>query len=320
MKLDLRLTKDFKYLILIFVLGLICVRIFNVFVYPSYEILSAVLILGVCVVGLALIWIDEVMGREAVERLNLELKAKEAEIIQSEKLAAVGRLAGGVAHELNNPLTGIVGSAELLLRRVEKENRDKDCSACFKFMEVVEKEGRRCQDLARNLLQFSRKKKGKMKPVRINEVLENTFKILAYNLNLPGAPIKLVKNFAAKDSPEENFPLVLADPDQLEQVIMNLVLNARDAMPQGGTLTITTRALEKKVYIDITDTGTGIPEEIKAKIFEPLFTTKGEGKGTGLGLSVSRDIISHHGGEIYFKTRPGEGTTFTVVLPAYEQQ
>lgn len=312
MKLELKLTKDLKYLILIFVLGLICVRIFNVFVYPSYEILSAVIILGVCVIGLALIWIDEVMGREAVEQLNLELKAREAEIIQSEKLAAVGKLAGGVAHELNNPLTGIVGSAELLLRRAEKENRAKDCSACFKFMEVVEKEGRRCQGLARNLLQFSRKKKGEMKPVSINEVLESTFNILAYNLNLPGAPIKLVKNL------EANLPLVLADADQLEQVIMNLVLNARDAMPGGGTLTITTRALEKKVYIDITDTGTGIPEEIKAKMFEPLFTTKGEGKGTGLGLSVSRDIISHHNGEINFKTRPGDGTTFTVVLPVYE--
>jgi len=276
----------FKYIILLFVFGLISIRLFNIFVYPSFEILSALIILGVCMVGLILVWIDEVLGRQNLEEVNLELKTKQAELIQSEKMAAMGRLAGGVAHELNNPLTGIVGSVELLLLRLKKSGSD--CSKCFSILETVKKEGTRCQDLAKNLLRFSRKKKAKMIPVDVNQVMEDTFKIVAFQLSRPGAPVKLIKNFAS------TLPLVLADPDQLEQVIMNLVINGRDAMPEGGTLTITTRVHDGRVSIDFSDTGTGIPEELKPRIFEPLFTTKGEGKGTGLGLSITRDIMTAH--------------------------
>ena len=298
----------FKYIILIFIFGLLSVRLFNSFVYPSFEILSAVIILGVCLVALILVWIDEVFGRQNLEEMNLELEAKQAELIQSEKMAALGRLAGGVAHELNNPLTGIVGSVELLFRHSKKSKKD-DCSGCLRTREIIKKEGARCQDLAKNLLQFSRKKKANMKPAAVNEVIEDTFKILTYQMYQPGATIKVIKNLAP------DLPLVLADPDQLEQVIINLVINSRDAMPEGGTLTITTRAREGKVYLDVGDTGTGIPEDKKLKVFEPLFTTKGERKGTGLGLSVTRDIITAHKGDIFFTSKPGEGTTFTVVLP-----
>ena len=300
----------FKYIILFFVFGLIFIRLFNIFVYPSFEILSALIILGVCLVGLILVWIDEVLGRQNLEEVNLELKTKQAELIQSEKMAAMGRLAGGVAHELNNPLTGIVGSVELLLLRLKKS--ESDCGKCFSILETVKKEGVRCQDLAKNLLHFSRKKKAKMKQVDVNQVIEDTFKIVAFQLSQPGAPVKVIKNFAT------TLPSVLADSDQLEQVIMNLVINGRDAMPEGGTLTITTRAHDGRVSIDFSDTGTGIPEELKSRIFEPLFSTKGEGKGTGLGLSITRDIIIAHKGEISLKSKPGEGTTFTIVLPAYE--
>lgn len=302
-------TKDLKYIILILVFGLIFVRLFNVFVYPSFEILSAVLILGVCLIGLILVWIDEAVGRANLEEMHRELKAKQAELIQSEKLAALGRLAGGVAHELKNPLTGIVGNAELMLRRLDK---DKNHNECIHVLETVKKEGNRCQDLAKNLLQFSRQKKGKMKLASVNQILEDALKILSYHLYQAGAPIKLVKNLAP------GLPMVLADADQIEQVIVNLVINSRDAMPKGGTLTLTTSRRNGKVAIDISDTGIGIPDDLKSRIFEPLFTTKAEGKGTGLGLSVSRDIIQNHNGEIYFKSKPGEGTTFTIVLPAYE--
>jgi two-component system NtrC family sensor kinase len=307
----LKRSNYFKYLILVFVFGLIVVRLFNIFVYPSFEILSVVLILGVCLIGLILVWIDEVLGRENLEEMHQELKVKQTQLIQSEKLAALGRLAGGVAHELKNPLTGIVGCVELLLRRLEKGKGD--CSGCLRTMETVEKEGRRCQALAKNLLQFSRKKKGEMKPVAINQVIEDTFNILTHHLSQPGAPIKTVKNLG------ESLPRVLADPDQIEQVIMNLVINSRDAMPKGGTITITTTSREGNVRIELSDTGTGIPEEEQSRIFEPLYTTKGEGKGTGLGLSVSRDIVLNHGGEIYLKSKIGEGTIFTIILPCIEE-
>ncbi len=299
-----------KYIILLFVFGLISLRLFNIFVYPSFEILSALVILGGCLAGLILVWIDDVLGRQNLEEVNLELKTKQAELIQSEKMAAMGRLAGGIAHELNNPLAGIVGSVELLLLRLKK-SRMGDCSEYFSILETVKKEGSRCQDLAKNLLRFSHKKKAKMIPVDVNQVIEDTFKIVAFQLSRPGAPVKLIKNFASL------LPLVLADPDQLEQVIMNMVINGRDAMPEGGTLTITTRVHDGRVCLDFSDTGTGIPEELKSRIFEPLFTTKGEGKGTGLGLSITRDIITANKGEIFLKSKPGEGTTFTIVLPAY---
>lgn len=307
----LKKTYLFKYLIIFFVLGLISVRLFNVFVYPSYEILSGVLMLGACLAGLILVWVDEVIGRENLEEANREIMEKQAELVQSEKMAALGRLAGGVAHELKNPLTGIIGSAELIIRRLQKDKKD-DCGGCLNTFETVKKEGLRCQGLARNLLQFSRKKKGEMKPLDINKVIEDTLAVIGHYLNQPGSSIDIVKNLAPEAPP------VFGDPDQLEQVIMNLVINSRDAMPRGGTITITTKGHDGKLLVSVRDTGTGIPEEVQSKIFEPLFTTKEEGKGTGLGLSISRDIIITHGGKISFESTCGAGTTFTIELPAAE--
>ncbi|MDD3926612.1 MAG: PAS domain S-box protein [bacterium] len=240
----------------------------------------------------------------------------EEQIRQAVKLESVGRLAGGVAHDFNNLLTGITGYAQLLLRRLSSE--DPMCKDLIQIRELAD----RAAELVRHLLAFSRRQSLEPVVLDVNELVSNTVKLLN---RLIGEDIEL------KFQPAAGNVRVKADPAQIEQVLMNLAVNSRDAMPNGGMLTITVGnvVLDSEyafghlgvnpgeyVLISVTDTGCGIDEETLKHIFEPFFTTKEVGKGTGLGLSSVYGIINQHSGHVRVSSKPGEGTAFNIYLPA----
>ena len=224
----------------------------------------------------------------------------EDSLLQSQKLEALGRLAGGVAHDFNNLLTVIEGYARLL-------NEDDMVSGeASLFVDEILRAANRASNLTRQLLAFSRKQAAEPRLMDLNEAAQGMKSMLE---RVIGEDVEL--RVAADASPAT----VLADPAQVEQVIMNLAVNARDAMPNGGRLTIRTESLPGWVELSVSDTGQGIPEEIRAQIFEPFFTTKEAGKGTGLGLAMVRAIVEESAGKISVDSRVGEGTTFRVQLP-----
>jgi two-component system cell cycle sensor histidine kinase/response regulator CckA len=245
---------------------------------------------------------------DITERLQLE-----AQYRQSQKMEAIGQLAGGVAHDFNNLLTVIMGNTDLLLSDTSANDPKRGP------LTDVRTAAERAADLTRQLLAFSRKQILEPKLVDVHEVVSGIEKMLR---RLIGEDVELATDLAADPS------WVKVDPSQLEQVVMNLAMNARDAMPRGGRLTIRTRTLDPgepvdleetaspKVAISISDTGTGIPLEVKTHLFEPFFTTKGIGKGTGLGLATVFGIVKQSGGDITVESEPGEGATFTVILPS----
>ena len=234
------------------------------------------------------------------------------QLVRAEKLAAVGELIAGVAHEINNPLTGIVGLSELLLRE-NKENLDEDTK---KDLKSIFESSERIKKIVRNLLRFARREAPERKDVSVNELLERVLSIRDYEMK--------VKNVELKKNYQLDLPLVMADPSQLEQVFLNLITNAEyaihDNQGKAGTLTIATSVVPdnaggKTVVIEFSDTGPGIPSDVLPKIFDPFFTTKPVGKGTGLGLSVSYGIVKEHKGEIYGRNRAEGGAVFTIELP-----
>lgn len=232
-----------------------------------------------------------------------ELSRTQAQLVHSEKLASLGVLAGGVAHEINNPLMVILGRTELMLM---DENLGEDPR---KNLETICHETERIGKIVQNLLTFSRKsRQERIESVDVNDVLQRTLTLSEHQLTLGN--VKVHKQI------DPDLPPIDANAGQLQQVFMNLIINAHHAMPDGGELTIRTDALpDDTVVIEISDTGCGIgPDEIN-RIFDPFFTTKEEGKGTGLGLAVSRNIIDNHGGDIGVQSTIGGGTTFRVVLP-----
>ncbi len=250
-----------------------------------------------------------------------ERKKLEQQLLQSQKMESVGILAGGVAHEFNNLLTAIFGYGQILQERIPAED-----GLSRESIDNVMKASDRAADLTRGLLAFSRKQVISPKPVRIDTLIANTVNIIQ---RVIGEDIIFSACFSS-----ENL-LVKADPGQIEQVLMNLATNARDAMPLGGRLTITTqRVVVKKgtearfdlpepgkfAQISVADTGTGIDAGLLANIFEPFYTTKEVGKGTGLGLSIAHGIIKQHGGSILVSSVPGKGTAFNIYLPLIEGQ
>jgi len=237
------------------------------------------------------------------ERLQMEraLRDTQEQLLQSEKLAAMGRLTSQVAHELNNPLYGIMNTLELLKTEIPADNRRR------KILEMALSETIRLSDLLRKMLSFSKPDQEERHPVDINSVMDEI--LLLHEKQLKENDINIEVSFA------EGLNLVIASKNQLRQVFLNMVANARDAMPEGGTLSVVTGSDSDKVFVDISDTGTGIREEHLDKIFDSFFTTKGEVKGVGLGLSVCYGFIKDHGGDIEVKSRVGEGTTFTISLP-----
>lgn len=244
---------------------------------------------------------------QMTSELNVREKAlKEAQtaLIHSEKMAAFGQLGAGIAHEVKNPLAGILGYAQLTLRKLEKG------TPLYENVEVIEKETKRCKTIIDNLLKFARQEKVAFHPIDVNRVMEDAVTIVNHQLAIH--KIKIEKTLAP------DIPTVMGDANQLQQVIMNLMINAQQAMAEKpGAVTVATRLLNpESIEIRVSDTGPGIPKEIQTRIFEPFFTTKPAGEGTGLGLSVSYGIIKEHKGEIRIESEVGRGSTFIITLPA----
>jgi two-component system NtrC family sensor kinase len=237
------------------------------------------------------------------ERLEMEraLRRTQEQLLQSEKLAAMGRLTSQIAHELNNPLYGIMNTLELLKTEVAPQSKRR------KILEMALSETVRLSDLLRKMLSFSKPDQERRQPVDINTVIDEI--LLLHEKQLRENDIQIASTFA------DGLSRVNASKDQLRQVFLNMVANARDAMPNGGTLTVATSDDGENIIIEITDTGTGIKEEYMEKIFDSFFTTKGEVKGVGLGLSVCYGFIKDHGGDIVVKSQVGTGTTFVITLP-----
>jgi two-component system NtrC family sensor kinase len=237
------------------------------------------------------------------DRLQMEraLRDTQEQLLQSEKLAAMGRLTSQIAHELNNPLYGIMNTLELLKTEIPADNKRR------KILDMALSETIRLSDLLRKMLSFSKPDQEERHPVDLNSVLDEI--LLLHEKQLKENDINIEVSFV------EGLSLVIASKNQLRQVFLNMVANARDAMPEGGTLSVVTGSDSDKVFVEISDTGTGIREEHLDKIFDSFFTTKGEVKGVGLGLSVCYGFIKDHGGDIEVKSEVAEGTTFTISLP-----
>lgn len=240
---------------------------------------------------------DAVWQRE--ERLKLTTRQQ---IGQSEKLASIGRLAAGIAHEINNPLTGVLTFAHLLRQNENFSEQD------HQDLDVIIQETTRVREIVRGLLDFARESPSTRNPLNLNETIEQTLKLVRSQ--------KEFREVTIRQELDGNLPPVKADKNQLQQVLLNLCLNACEAMPDGGELTISTSPREDgQVIVQVRDTGHGIAQENLEKIFDPFFTTKPVGKGTGLGLSVSYGIVQSHGGDIEVDSEIGKGTTFTLSFP-----
>jgi len=225
------------------------------------------------------------------------------QLVQNEKLAAVGQLAGGVAHEINNPLSAILAFSQLGIRDV------KEGEELHEFLTEIEEAALRCKDIVQNLLTFSRApQRTDIRGVNVNDVVRRAVALMMHEFDKRN--VTLVQNLT------EDLPLVTGVANQLMQVLVNFLSNALGAIDGPGTVEIETRVEGEHVQFCVMDSGPGIPEDIRAKVFEPFFTTKEEGKGTGLGLSVSYGIIQDHSGEIHVENRTTGGAVFTVNLPA----
>lgn len=241
-------------------------------------------------------------SRDQLEKTVETLKTTRAQLVQSEKLSGIGEFVAGVAHELNNPLTSVIGFAELLHQQDVDEKQKK-------FSKRIVQSAERCHKIVQNLLSFARQHTPERKQASLNTIVESVIDILQYELRTSNIEIK--KELA----PE--LPPLLADAHQLQQVFLNILNNARQAM-EGRTnswVRVATRRVGEKLEAIFQDNGPGISEENLNKIFNPFFTTKPVGKGTGLGLSLSYGIIQEHGGDIRVQSKLGEGTTFTISLP-----
>jgi two-component system, NtrC family, sensor kinase len=232
-----------------------------------------------------------------------EKKKLEKQLLRSEKLSSLGKLSAGIAHEINQPLTGVLTFAHLLLRKFKNEEVTR------KDLELIVRETSRIKGIVQGILDFAREAPMEKKPHRIDDILEKTLGIVVRQERFFG--INVVRNY------DPTIPEIVFDGNLMEQVFMNIILNAADAMRGAGTLTVTTRTANGWAEVDFEDTGVGMPESILDKIFEPFFTTKhsSEGTGMGLGLSVSYGIVKSHNGEMFVTSKEGVGSKFTVRLP-----
>jgi two-component system NtrC family sensor kinase len=241
-------------------------------------------------------------------KVHQELEETQFQLVQAEKIASLGRLAAGVAHEINNPLAGILIYAELLQRDLAAHPQTRE------NVEVIIGQTMRCQQIVTRLLDFSRQSLGEKKSCQVNEIIERCVDLIGHQA--------IFHNIKIAQELDPELPQIVGDPGQLQQVFTNLILNAADAMRGQGVITITSRPAPQQegAILTFTDTGRGIAPEIKDKIFEPFFTTKPPGKGTGLGLSIVYGVIQRHGGSIEAESPPEGGTTFTVRLPRQFEQ
>ncbi len=235
-----------------------------------------------------------------VEKRTAELRAMQAHLIQSEKLAGVGKLAAGVAHEINNPLTCVLTNSSLMLSDLPPDDPRRE------DLQTVIDETLRCRKIVKGLLDFARQTKPQKQDINLNKVVEDVLSLVRNQASF--------QNIAIRTEMDPDLPSVLADADQMRQVVLNIILNAADAMPQGGTLRIRSQSdsTANQVILRISDTGPGVPLEIQDKLFEPFFTTKKT--GTGLGLSIAYGIMERHKGALKVESSPGHGTTIVVIL------
>ena len=241
------------------------------------------------------------MASELKERES-SLKNAQHALVQSEKMAAVGTLSAGLAHEVKNPLSAVLGYTQLSKRKLDQPE------ALKQHLDTIETETRRCNEIIGNLMQFSRQEKGEHSPISVNEVVEKSIAIVNHQLAL--TDVKIESELA------DSLPDTLGNANQLQQVLMNLMINAQQAMGKdGGTVDLATLVERDSVLITVSDTGPGIEADIATKIFEPFFTTKPAGQGTGLGLSVTYGIIKDHGGDISVERAEGGGAKFVISLP-----
>jgi PAS domain S-box-containing protein len=241
-------------------------------------------------------------------KMRKELEESRIQLMQAEKIASLGQMAAGVAHEINNPLAGILIYAEILQREMEEDN------AGLQHLEEIINQTLRCKEIVTRLLEFSRQSLGQKTLVDINDIISRCVKLIGNQVLFHNIEINLALN--------PDLPQIFADPGELQQVFTNLFLNAADAMKGLGTITITSRTAPQRdgVTITFSDTGSGIPPDLQDKIFDPFFTTKPPGKGTGLGLSVVYGVIQRHGGSIEVECPTEGGTIFTIRLPLDSQE
>lgn len=257
---------------------------------------------------------EEVAGvqahiEEQVRRKTAELERVHKTLLSTEKMASIGKLAATVAHEINNPLFGILTYARLVLRELLKHdipNRDE----LAEQLQTIERESKRCGELVKNLLTFSRQAPSNREPNDLNTIVHRAALLVKHKLDMQN--IELVENFAP------DLPPVECDANQAQQVVLVLMVNASEAMPKGGRLEVATGldADSEQAFVTVKDTGCGIPEDVLPRIFDPFFTTKEDQNRTGLGLAVAHSIVEQHAGDISVRSARGEGTEFTVRLPA----
>jgi PAS domain S-box-containing protein len=244
-----------------------------------------------------------------IRRLEQQF-ADQARLLHQDKMISLGKLAGSVVHEINNPLTGILNYIGLMMKILNKGSLTSEHIQRFqKYLALVESETSRCSKIVTNLLHFSRKSKPELSEVNVNELVVKCVELSQHKLTL--------QNIAVQTRLDPNLPHITADASQIQQCIINIIFNAMDAMPAGGTLTIETLPQRDRSGIELRlkDTGCGIAREDMPRIFEPFFTTKKEGKGVGLGLSTVYGIIDRHRGAISIDSEVGKGTTCTIKLP-----
>ncbi len=242
------------------------------------------------------------MVRELIKR-DEALKEASQRLAESEKMSALGQLGAGIAHEVKNPLASIRGFAQLGVRKTTEDD------PMYEYFKTIERETGRSLKILNNLLKFSRQETVEMSRVDANEVVRDTIKLVNHQLGM--RKVNVESNLFDGEIP------IIGEANQLEQVLLNLFMNAGDAMEGngGGTLTVTSDRLDGACVITSSDTGCGIPDDVKKKIFNPFFTTKPVGKGTGLGLSVSYGIIKEHKGDVTVDSVVGKGTTFKITIP-----
>ena len=253
-------------------------------------------------------------AEEALRTAYVKLKQTQAQLVQSAKMASVGQLAGGVAHEINNPLTGILNNVQLI-KMLAEQKKEFNLDDFKELLQVIEESAVRCTGITRALLDFSCSSKDEKQDVSLNEIIEKVYGLIENDLKL--------NNITIKKELDPGLPMVSGDLQLLQQVVFDIISNAKWAILNktgklGGLITIKTEydAKNHSIYVNITDTGIGIPKENLERIFDPFFTTKPMGEGTGLGLSIVYSIIKDHQGSLEVQSEPGQGTSFKVTLPA----
>jgi two-component system NtrC family sensor kinase len=248
---------------------------------------------------------------EQVRRKTAELERVHKTLLSSEKMASIGKLAATVAHEINNPLFGILTYARLVLRELQKHEIP-GRAELVEELETIERESKRCGDLVKNLLTFSRQTPSHREPNDLNTIVDRAVLLVKHKLDMQS--IELHESLA------EDLPPMECDANQIQQVILVLMVNASEAMPKGGTLSVSTGfdGATEQGFVCVKDTGNGIPADVLPRIFDPFFTTKEDQNRTGLGLAVASSIVEQHAGEISVRSTPGEGTEFKVILPVVD--